>query len=261
MGLKTILYDQADGVGRITLNRPEKLNAINFEMLEEMWWVLQEIVVDQEVRVVLLTGEGRYFAAGADLEILAALEPESLREELTRYWNPVFSEFENMQKPTIVGLNGPAVGAGVELALCCDLRYAGENATFQLPQINFGVLPDAGATVRLPMLVGPARAKELILTGETVSAQEAAGMGLVNRVFPQEAIAEEVRAIARKIAQKPPLALGMGKQLVNRAFRSGDPRTGLEDVKNAQCSLIRTDDYREGVRAFLEKREPVFRGR
>jgi len=261
MGLKTILYDQADGVGRITLNRPEKLNAINFEMLEEMWWVLQEIVVDQEVRVVLLTGEGRYFAAGADLEILAALEPESLREELTRYWNPVFSEFENMQKPTIVGLNGPAVGAGVELALCCDLRYAGENATFQLPQINFGVLPDAGATVRLPMLVGPARAKELILTGETVSAQEAAGMGLVNRVFPQEAIAEEVRAIARKIAQKPPLALGMGKQLVNRAFRSGDPRTGLEDVKNAQCSLIRTDDYREGVRAFLEKREPVFQGR
>jgi enoyl-CoA hydratase len=261
MGLKTILYDKADGVGRITLNRPEKLNAINFEMLEEMWLVLQEFVVDPQVRVVLLTGEGRYFAAGADLEILVALEPDSLREELTRYWNPVFSEFENMQKPTIVGLNGPAVGAGVELALCCDLRYAGENATFQLPQINFGVLPDAGATARLPLLVGSARAKELILTGDTVTAQEAAGMGLVNRVFPQEAIADEVRGIACKIAQKPPLALGMGKQLVNRAFRTGDPRTGLEEVKNAQCSLIMTDDYREGVRAFLEKRAPDFQGR
>ena len=261
MGFKTILYDKADGVGTITLNRPEKLNAINFEMLEEMWLVLQEIVVDQEVRVVLLTGEGRYFAAGADLEILVALEPESLREELTRYWNPVFSEFEKIQKPTIVGLNGPAVGAGVELALCCDLRYAGDNATFQLPQINFGVLPDAGATVRLPQLVGAARAKELILTGDSVTAQEAAGMGLVNRVFPEEAVAEEVRAIARNIAQKPPLALGMGKQLVNRAFRSGDTHAGLEEVKNAQCSLIRTQDYREGVRAFLEKREPVFQGR
>jgi enoyl-CoA hydratase/carnithine racemase len=261
MGFKTILYHKADGVGTITLNRPEKLNAINFEMLEEMWSALQEIVVDQEVRVVLLTGEGRYFAAGADLEILAALEPESLWEELTRYWNPVFSEFENMQKPTIVGLNGPVVGAGVELALCCDLRYAGEKATFRLPQINFGVLPDAGATVRLPMLVGPARAKELILTGETVSAQEAAGIGLVNRVFPQEALAEEVRGIARKMAQKPPLALGVGKELVNRAFRSGDTRAGLEEAKNAQCSLIKTDDYREGVKAFLEKREPVFHGR
>ena len=149
----------------------------------------------------------------------------------------------------------------MELALCCDLRYAGENASFRLPQINFGVLPDAGATVRLPLLVGPARAKELILTGDTVTAKEAAGMGLVNGVFPEEAFSEEVRGIARKIAQKPPLALGMGKQLVNRAFRSGDTRAGLEEAKNAQCSLIKTDDYREGVRAFLEKREPVFHGR
>jgi enoyl-CoA hydratase/carnithine racemase len=226
-----------------------------------MWSVLQEIVVDPDVRVVLLTGEGRYFSAGADLEILAALEPESLRAELTRYWNPVFSEFENMRKLTIAGLNGPAVGAGVELALCCDLRYAGEEATLRLPQINFGVLPDAGATVRLPMLVGPARAKELILTGDELSAQAAAGMGLVNRVFPQEALVEEVKGIALRMAQKPPLALSMGKQLVNRAFRSADTDAGLEEVKEAQCSLIGTDDYREGVRAFLEKREPVFRGR
>jgi len=158
-------------------------------------------------------------------------------------------------------LNGPAVGAGVELALCCDLRYAGEKATFRLPQIDFGVLPDAGATVRLPLLVGPARAKELILTGDTLSAKEAEGMGLVNRVFPQEALAEEVGRIARKMAQKPPMALGMGKQLVNRAFRSADTRAGLEAVKNAQCALIRTDDYREGVRAFLEKRDPVFQGK
>jgi enoyl-CoA hydratase/carnithine racemase len=217
--------------------------------------------MDREVRAVVLTGEGRYFSAGADLEILSKLEPEGLREELTRYWNPVFNEFESMRKPTVAALNGPAVGAGVELVLCCDLRYASESATLRLPQIDFGVLPDAGATVRLPMLVGPARAKEWILTADTVSAREAAEAGLVNAVFPEEALDREVRNIAGKLARKPPLALGVGKQLVNEAFRRADTRAGLEEVMNAQCSLVRTDDYREGIRAFFEKRAPLFRGK
>jgi len=261
MRFKTIAYDKADGVGTVRLNRSDKLNAMNFEMLEELWALLQVVVLDQEVRAVVMTGEGRYFSAGADLDILSTLEPEGLREQLARYWNPVFNEFENMRKPTIAALNGPAVGAGVELVLCCDLRYASENASFQLPQIDFGILPDAGATVRLPMLVGLARAKELILTGDALSAREAAEAGLVNAVFPKETFDQEVRRIAEKVARKPPLALGMGKELVNRAFLRRDNRVGLEEVMDAQCSLIRTDDYREGVRAFFEKREPVFRGK
>jgi enoyl-CoA hydratase/3-hydroxyacyl-CoA dehydrogenase len=261
MSFKTITYDKADGVGTVRLNRPDKLNAMNFEMLQELWALLQEVLLDQEVRVVLLTGEGRYFSAGADLEILSTLEPEGLRQALTRYWNPVFSEFENMPKLTIAGLSGPAVGAGVELVLCCDLRYAAANATLRLPQINFGILPDAGATVRLPMMVGRAKAKELILKGDILSAQEAAAMGLINGVFPREGFAEEVSKIARELAQKPPLALGEGKQLIERAFRSSDTRAGLEEVMDAQCSLIGTEDYREGIKAFFEKRNPVFRGK
>ena len=261
MSYKTVLHEKSEGVATVTLNRPDKLNALNFDMLENLWEVLQEIVFDREVRVILLTGQGRYFSAGADLEILSTLEPARLRLELTRYWNRVFNEFEDTGKLTIAALNGPAVGAGVELALCCDLRYAAEDTTFRLPQIHFGILPDAGATVRLPLMVGPAKAKELILTGDTVSAQKALEWGLVNGVFPQSEFAEGVRRVARGMAQKPPLAIGKGKQLVNRAFLSADRRTGLEEVMEAQCSLIRTEDYREGVRAFFEKRTPVFHGR
>lgn len=261
MHLKTLLYEKADAIGTVRLNRPEKLNAMNFEMLEEMSSLLEDIKVDEEVRVILLTGEGRYFTAGADLEILSTLEPEGLREQLARYWNPVFNEIENLKKPTIAAVNGPAVGAGVELVLCCDLRYASENANFRLPQIDFGILPDAGATVRLPMVVGLAKAKEWILTGDVLSAGEATEAGLLNAVFQNEMFDQEVRRIAVRVARKSPLALGMGKELVNRAFRKRDIRAGLEEVMDAQCSLIETDDYQEGVRAFFEKREPVFRGK
>lgn len=261
MRYKTIFHEKAEGVATVTLNRPDKLNALNFEMLEDLWEILQQIVRDPEVRVILLTGQGRYFSAGADLEILSSLEPASLRLELSRYWNRVFNEFEDTGKLTIAALNGPAVGAGVELALCCDLRYAAEDTTFRLPQIHFGVLPDAGATVRLPLLVGPAKTKELILTGESVSAQKALAWGLVNGIFGQVEFAEGVRTVARRMAQKPPLAIQKGKQIVNRAFRGVDRRTGLEEIMEAQCSLIRTEDYREGVRAFFEKRTPVFHGR
>ena len=261
MRLQTLMYEKADGVGTLTLSRPEKLNAMNLEMLEEMWSLLQEIAVDEDVRVILLTGAGRYFSAGADLDILSTLDTANFRARQNKYWNRVFNELEDMQKLTIAALNGPAIGAGVELALCCDLRYAVENATLRLPQVNFGLVPDAGATVRLPLLIGPAKAKELILTGDGLHAQEAAGLGLLNRIFPQEEFGEGVREIARKMAQKPPLALGIGKQLVNRAFRNAVTRTGLEEVIDAQLFLITTSDYREGVEAFFEKRQPVFRGR
>jgi enoyl-CoA hydratase/carnithine racemase len=261
MDFQTISYEKAEGVGRVTLNRPERLNAMNFQMLEEMGSLLEEIVADEEVRVILLTGQGRYFAAGADLEILSTLEPASFRLNQAKYWNRVFCDLEETQKPTIAALNGPAIGGGVELALCCDLRYAVEDATLRFPQIDFGLVPDAGATVRLPWLVGPARAKELILSGEPLGAREAVRMGLVNRVFPQEEFAREVGEIAGKMAKKPPLALGAGKRLINREVRKADITAGLEEVTEAQSLLITTEDYREGVRSFFEKRKPVFRGR
>jgi enoyl-CoA hydratase/carnithine racemase len=154
MELQNIVYEKSEGVGTITLNRPGKLNAITFEMLDDLWALLQEIMVDEEVHVILLKGEGRYFCAGADLGILGTLTPETFRIRQRKYWNRVFNEFEDIQKLTIAALNGPALGGGVELALCCDMRYAVEDATFALPEINFGILPDSGGTIRLPGLIG-----------------------------------------------------------------------------------------------------------
>jgi enoyl-CoA hydratase/carnithine racemase len=261
MSYETISYVKGEGVGTITLNRAEKLNAIDFRMLDELWSVLQEILADDEVRVLLLTGAGRYFSAGADLEILSTLTPAEFRLDQHRRWNRVFNELENLPKLTVAALNGPAVGGGVELALCCDLRYAQEGSTMRLPQIDFGLVPDAGATVRVPRLIGPARAMEFILSGEPMNATEALSQGLVNRVFPTGSFQGEVRKIAVKMAGKPSLALGVGKRLIRRAAQSGDVGAGLEEVMEAQSFLITTQDYQEGVRAFRERRPPRFRGR
>ena len=258
---KTILYDKSGGVGTITLNRTSKLNALNFEMLDELWALLQDIMVDSEIRVAVFTGAGRYFSAGADLEILEGLTPATFRTAQQKYWNRVFNEIEDIPKLTIAALNGPAIGGGLELALCCDLRYSVDDATFKTPQIDFGLIPDAGATFRLPLLMGLARAKEFILSGESMSAREAEALGLVNRVLPRETFQGEIQRIAEKMAKKPPLALGIGKKIINRGFHRGDIRSSLEDAMDAQSILIVTEDYQEGIKAFREKRHPVFRGK
>jgi enoyl-CoA hydratase len=258
---KYVVYDKSDNVGTITLNRPEKLNAINFEMLEELGALLEDVIADNEVSVIILRGAGRYFSAGADLELVTGIDPETFRWRQRKYWNRIFSEFEDIQKLTIAALNGPAVGGGLELALCCDLRYSVDTAMFTMPQINYGILPDVGGTVRLPWLIGLAKAKELILSGEGISAQQAVEMGLVNRIFPHESFDDEVRKIALAMAQKAPLALGMGKQLINRSFQLRDVKAGLEEATDVQSILISTEDHREAINAFKEKRPPVFRGR
>jgi len=261
MTFRNILYEKLDGIGTITLNRPNKLNALNFELLDELWAVLQEISGDDGVRVVLLTGSGRYFSAGADLEILSTLTPHNFRLNQRLYWNRVFNELEEIQKVTIAALDGPAIGGGLELALCCDLRYATEDAYFRMPQINFGLLPDAGGTVRLPLLIGLARAKEFILSGNSMETDEAEATGLINKVFPSEVFKIEIKKIAIAMAQKPPLASGIGKQLLNRSFQQRDIKSGLEDITDLQSYLITTEDYQEGINSFMEKRNPVFKGK
>lgn len=261
MELQDIVYEKSEGVGTITLNRPGKLNAINFEMLDELWALFQEIVVDDAVHVIVVKGEGRYFCAGADLDIVGTITPETFRVRQRKYWNRVFSEFEDIQKLTIAALNGPALGGGVELALCCDMRYAVDDVTLALPEIDFGILPDSGGTVRLPWLIGLARAKEFILSGDPIPAKKAAEWGLLNGIFPRETFDEEVRKIAVKMARKAPIALGLGKQLINRSFQQRDIKAGLEAAMDVQSILICTEDYREAVKAHGEKRPPAFRGK
>ncbi|MEE8373478.1 MAG: enoyl-CoA hydratase/isomerase family protein [Dehalococcoidia bacterium] len=261
MELQNIVYEKSEGVGAITLNRPGKLNAINFEMLDELWALFQEIVVDDEVHVIVVKGEGRYFCAGADLDIVGTITPETFRVRQRKYWNRVFNEFEDIQKLTIAALNGPALGGGVELALCCDMRYAVDDVTLALPEIDFGILPDSGGTVRLPGLIGLARAKEFILSGDPIPAKKAAEWGLLNGVFPRETFDEEVRKIAVKMARKAPIALGLGKQLINRSFQQRDIKAGLDAAMDVQSILICTEDYREAVKAHEEKRPPAFRGK
>jgi enoyl-CoA hydratase len=261
MELKNIVYEKSEGIGTITLNRPAKLNAINFEMLDEIWGLLQDIIADEDIRVIVLTGAGRYFSAGADLKILSTLTPATFRWRQRRYWNRVFNEFEDIQKLTIAALNGPAIGGGLEFALCFDLRYSVDNATFSLPEINFGIVPDSGATIRLPWLIGLAKAKEFILSGESITAKKAEELGLINQIFPPETFNVEVHKIAVKMAQKAPLALGTGKQLINRNFQQRDAKLGLEDVMDLQSILIQTEDYQEAIKAFKDKRPPIFRGR
>jgi enoyl-CoA hydratase/carnithine racemase len=261
MELKNIVYEKSGGVGTITLNRSGKLNAITFEMLDEMWEVFQDILEDDDVHVILLTGSGRYFCAGADLEIVGGMTTTEFRWRQRKYWNRVFSEFEEIQKLTIAAINGPAIGGGLELALCCDLRYSVDDAHFSLPEINFGILPDSGGTVRLPWLIGLPRAKELILTGDSITAKKAEELGLVNAIFPHETFEKEVGRIAARMAQKAPIAIGLGKQLINRSFQQRDIRISLEEVMDVQSILIYTEDYREAVKARKEKRPPIFRGK
>ena len=261
MELQNITYDKSEGVGTITLNRPTKLNAISFDMLDELWALFQDIMVDDEVHVILLKGEGRYFCAGADLSILETLTPETFRIRQRKYWNRVFNEFEDIQKLTIAALNGPALGGGVELALCCDMRYAVDDVTMALPEINFGILPDSGGTVRLPWLIGLPRAKEFILSGEPITAKKAEEWGLLNGTFPRETFDEEVRKIAVKMATKAPIALGIGKQLINRSFQQRDVKSGLEEAMDVQSILVCTEDYQEAVKAREEKRTPNFKGK
>lgn len=264
MQLRNILYDKSDGVGTITLNRPAKLNALNYDTLDELWALFQDIIADEDVRVIVLTAAGKYFSAGADVEILTTLATSPLatvRRQIRTSWQRVFNEFEDIQKPTIAALNGPAIGGGLELALSCDLRYSVDDATFSLPEVDFGVIPEAGGISRLPWLVGLAKAKELILIGDSISAKKAEELGLVNKIFPHDTFYDEVCKIAFKMAKKPPLAVGMGKQLINRSFQSRDVKFSLEEAVDVQSILIRTEDHQEAVRALKEKRAPIFCGR
>jgi enoyl-CoA hydratase/carnithine racemase len=257
MAYETLIYEKEGGIGIITLNRPERLNAINFQLAFELDRLLDEILEDTEARTVIITGAGRGFCAGADIKEMA--DPQAKRLPVGRRYT-FFNKIEDLDRPVVAAINGPANGGGLELALACDFRIASEAANFGLGEVKLGVMPAGGGTARLPRLIGVSRAKEFLYFGNRIDAEEAHRIGLVNRVVPAEKLTDEAKAWAAELAERPPLSLKMLKYCVNLGMQMDI--LGAIDYE-AKCAAILTasEDSVEGVRAFVEKRKPVFKGR
>ena len=261
MGYQTLIFERADAIATITLNRPEALNALDLVMRRELAAVLDEIEADEAARVVVLTGAGGHFCAGGDVKSMRATRHTAAegraRVELL---NRMVLRLVDFPKPTIAMVDGYAVGAGSNLALCCDLIIASDRAKFGELFWKIGLAPDGGGTWLLSRVVGLARAKELIFTADIIDAAEAARIGLVNRVVPVADLAATTRALAEKIAGGPPAVLRMAKHMVNRAATS-DLAAALDLEAFSQGIAISSEDHQEVLAAFFDKRPPKFTGR
>jgi 2-(1,2-epoxy-1,2-dihydrophenyl)acetyl-CoA isomerase len=255
----TLRYEIADAIATITLDRPEALNALTIPMKVELLAALTAVARDRGVRVVVLTGAGRAFCAGQDLK--ERLEPDAtpLAVEVRERYNPIITAMRRLDRPIVGAINGVAAGAGASLAFACDIRLAAEGASFVLAFARIGLVPDSGATWFLPRLVGPAKAAELALLGESLSATDAERFGLVARVVPAATLAETAREVAARLAGLAPLALAQTKRALQRSW-SVDLETALEDEAYRQGVAGATADHAEGLQAFLEKRPPRFTG-
>jgi enoyl-CoA hydratase len=252
--------ERRDGAAIVTVDRPEAMNALDLEHLEALRDRLAELAADAEARVVVLTGAGeKAFVAGADIKYMQGLDVLGARR-----WGELGHEcgnlLETMPKPTVAALNGFALGGGCELALACDLRLASTNARLGQPEINLGVLPGWGGSLRLARATSLGFAKELVLTGRQVGAEEALERGLVNAVHKPDELREKTLELCRTLAAKSPLALAYAKEAVNLALQ-GDHRANLATEARLFAMLFGTEDQREGMAAFAEKRTPEFRGR
>ncbi|NNG46363.1 MAG: crotonase [Deltaproteobacteria bacterium] len=260
MVYKNLLVDVSDGIATITINRPKSLNALNRATMQELSDALEEIAEGKDVGVVLLTGAGeKAFVAGADVSEMREFTPLQVLE-FSRFGNGVLGNIERLPQPVIGVINGFALGGGCELAMACDILVASDNAKFAQPEVNLGIIPGWGGTQRLPRLVGRNIAKEIVLTGEMVSAQRAYEIGLVNRVVPQAVLMETAREIARKILEKGPVAVSTAKSVMNRGIDL-DLESACALEANAFAVMSSTEDGAEGMTAFLEKRKAKFQGR
>jgi enoyl-CoA hydratase len=257
MGYEHILLDVEAPIATLTLNRPKVLNALSPALIGELTSALQELDADDSVRAAVLTGGPKVFAAGADISDMAdRTAVEQLSRDQTGRWAPL----ANFSKPLIAAVNGYALGGGCEVALMCDLIIAGDTARFGQPEINLGIIPGAGGTQRWPRLVGKYVAMEVMLTGAPVTAQRAYELGLVNKVVPADVTIEIAKRLARQLAEKPPLAVRLAKEAVLKAFDSSMTE-GLASERKSFYFLFATEDQKEGMHAFLEKRKGVFKGR
>ena len=259
MGYETILFEKENGIATITLNRPQALNAFIPQMNKEVLEALRDGERDSAVRCFMLTGAGRAFCAGQDLKGRTPEQKGSLGASLREKYNPMIRQIRQMEKIVIAAVNGVAAGAGCNLALSCDLRVASEEAKFIQSFVRVGLAPDSGGSFILPRLVGLSKAMELLLLGEPVEAHEALRIGLVAKVFPAAEFTKSVREIAERVARAP-RGIGLIKRAVNHAVLP-QVESDLEYEAYLQEIAGRSADYDEGVRAFLEKRTPVFTGK
>src|SRR5437588_4191279 len=262
MNYEQIVFETKEGVAWIRLNRPEKLNALTHQLAAEALDALEICAREPEIRSLIVTGEGRGFCAGQDLTEFQrdGLENLSVAEHLRSSYNRLIQALVDLPKPVVAGVNGVAAGAGASLAAACDIRIASETASFVQAFVKIGLVPDSGGTWLLPRIVGFATALELSITGRKVDASEAHRIGLVNGVVPADGFAEEVEARARSLAQLPTRAVGATKRIMAEALGLSLPET-LARAAVLQQEMAGSDDFREGVTAFTEKRQPRFTGR
>ncbi len=253
--------DREKGIARIIINRPEVRNALNKAVRQELKNAIEDIENDKDIRVAIITGaEDKAFISGADINEFKEATPIMMEKLASTLGQQLFTDIENLRVPVIAMINGFCLGGGLELALCCDIRIASENAKFGQPEINIGIFPGGGGTQRLPRLIGWGKAKELIYTGKIIDAIEAERIGLVDRVVPQDRLEEEVEQLANTIAGKSPLVIELVKKVINRGMHT-DLTAGLAHEKVNFALCFATEDHTEGITAFLAKRKPEFKGR
>ncbi|MFN0047639.1 MAG: enoyl-CoA hydratase/isomerase family protein [Cytophagales bacterium] len=259
MELKNIKLEQEEGIATIMLNRPDKLNALNFDTLTELRFCIKKVYDDTTILGAIITGSGeKAFVAGADISEIAKLNDINGRKA-AETGQEIYQLIENCPKLIIAAINGYALGGGCELAMACHIRIASENAKFGQPEINLGILPGYGGTQRMTWLLGKGKALELMLTGDMIDAKEADKIGLVSYVVPLAELIPKCMEILKKVVEKPTISVGLIIDCVNSAFNKEED--GYQTEANAFANCISSDYFHEGTQAFLEKRKPVFHGK
>lgn len=256
LNFKTILVEKSEGLGKIVLNRPQVLNALNQEMFDELDKAFRFVGEDEDVKVLIVTGAGKAFSAGIDLSLLNQIVEEKNNEKIRRLIKKIqetFSLPEIMEKPVIAAINGITLGGGLELILACDLRIASENAKFGLPEVSFGIVPDLGGAQKLSRIVGLGKAKEIVFTGEIFDAKEAEKIGLVNKVVSHEVLEETVKSLAKKLMNNSLVAIGLSKNILNKSF-DVDLKTLMDYTVETQMLCFKIENQKKFLDKFFEEK-------
>lgn len=259
MKYQNISFQISDGVGVIKLKRSEVLNSFNFEMAKEVLSALNILEKDSNVRAIFLTGDGRAFCAGQDLEEATKESGPTIGEIIDHTYNPLVHKINNIKKPVVCYVNGVAAGAGANLAICCDVTFAAKSAKFIQSFINIGLIPDSGGTYNLPRSIGKQKAAGLMFSGEKITAQEAENMGMIYKMAEDDIGYQLAFDFANKLSKMPTKSIGLIKELLNKSYHN-DLSQQLTEERKLQVIAAQTNDYKEGVNAFLEKRKPKYKG-